>query len=431
MNINKRARMVHRLALLLGLAVASAGVALFAATPAQAAIGTQPGNVSLSPASGATSLTPTYQTTTPCPAPNNASGTLSVIGHDDVPIGFVATTNNSVLAPFGGSLQANMATIVAVFGLTPGDTYEFAMNCSDANFNPVYVQSTFVTFSADGTSWTSSATPPAGGVSTTTSLVAAPTTAAPGDSVSLTATVTAADTAGNDAVGSVEFFDGTTSLGTPVAVAGGTASMSVSTLTSGSHSITAKFTPTDPNAFSGSTSSAAPVTITGGGGGTTAGTETVNVNIPTPAEGVFTVTVSNTPVSLGTAADNGSGALQATGTLSPVTVNDGRNVSKPGWNVSGQVGDFTQGTNTIDGNSLGWTPVVTTQDPAGDVVAGAPITAGSNPGLKQGGTLAGAAVNKGLGQSVLGGALDLKVPTTTNPGAYSATLTITALDTAS
>jgi hypothetical protein len=199
----------------------------------------------------------------------------------------------------------------------------------------------------------------------------------------------------------------------------------VSTLACGSHSIIAKFVPTDPTAFGASQSTAQPETISGSACALQ-GSETINVAIPNT--GAFTFTVSGTPVDLGTATANGSN-LEATGNLSPATVSDTRN-SVPGWSVAGQVGDFTDGTHTIDGNSLGWTPAVTTQDPASDVVAGSKVNPGSNPGLKQGSGLASAAASKGAGTTVLGGALDLVVPSTQNPGSYSATLTLTAIDTA-
>src|SRR5579872_108372 len=48
-------------------------------------------------------------------------------------------------------------------------------------------------------------------------------------------------------------MDGTTAIGSPVAVSSGTASTSTS-LALGTHSLTAVFTPTDTTAFSGSTS---------------------------------------------------------------------------------------------------------------------------------------------------------------------------------
>ena len=94
-------------------------------------------------------------------------------------------------------------------------------------------------------------------VTTTTALDVSP--ASPqvhGTSLTLTATVTP-----TDAMGSVQFLDGTTVLGSS-AVSGGTASITNATLATGSHSLTAKFVPTDATAFTTSTSSAVPFTVT-------------------------------------------------------------------------------------------------------------------------------------------------------------------------
>ena len=65
------------------------------------------------------------------------------------------------------------------------------------------------------------------------------------------------------AVGTVQFKDGTTDIGAPVTVSNnGTASGPTSLLAPGSHSVTAVFTPTDPAAFSPSTSPALTYVIT-------------------------------------------------------------------------------------------------------------------------------------------------------------------------
>ncbi|MGH3785688.1 MAG: Ig-like domain-containing protein [Pseudonocardiaceae bacterium] len=81
-----------------------------------------------------------------------------------------------------------------------------------------------------------------------------------------TTTLTAADTipgfgvyhlfaqvAPTGAIGTVQFLDGTTKLGSPVPVTGGTASL-LTRLTKGPHSLTAVFTPTNPAHFTTSTS---------------------------------------------------------------------------------------------------------------------------------------------------------------------------------
>jgi hypothetical protein len=57
-----------------------------------------------------------------------------------------------------------------------------------------------------------------------------------------------------NAVGTVQFTDGTHHLGGPVRVVGGVAIGPFTTLPPGPHSVTAVFTPTNPTAFTPSTS---------------------------------------------------------------------------------------------------------------------------------------------------------------------------------
>ncbi len=91
---------------------------------------------------------------------------------------------------------------------------------------------------------------------TTTTLALDPAgSAVAGASVTLTATVAPA------AVGSVEFFDGATSLGSAT-VAGGVATTATTVLAAGDHSVTATFAPTDPTAFAASASTAVSYTVT-------------------------------------------------------------------------------------------------------------------------------------------------------------------------
>jgi hypothetical protein len=97
---------------------------------------------------------------------------------------------------------------------------------------------------------------------TSTTLTASPASpVAQGTPVTLTATVTPAK-----AAGTVQFKDGTTNLGTPLTITNGAASLTTSTLTTGSHQLTAVFTPTNPAAFSPSTSPAVSLTVTKAGG---------------------------------------------------------------------------------------------------------------------------------------------------------------------
>jgi hypothetical protein len=78
-----------------------------------------------------------------------------------------------------------------------------------------------------------------------------------GTRVTLTATITP-----STAVGTVQFKDGTTDIGTPVTVSNnGTVSRYTSLLAPGSHQLTAVFTPANPAAFSSSTSPAATYVV--------------------------------------------------------------------------------------------------------------------------------------------------------------------------
>ncbi len=428
---------LKRSAALAGIVGASVTAALLVPGMAQAAggVGSEPGNLAFTPASGPTSTKPTWATTDGCPTGFQSSAVLRIVEDGGATSNFSVALNAAqfdLSKSFSGTTQGTFAQAVTAFHLVTGNTYEFFVACFDApatDGNAVDVQSTFWTLNADGT-YSTSATPPAGGgqtaVGTTTSLVADPTTADTSTAVQLTATVAAQDTAGNDAAGSVEFFDGATSLGTEP-VSEGSASMSVSTLPVGADSITARFEPTDATAFAASTSDPVTVTVSQAGGGTTppqggTGGERINVNVV--AGGDLTLTVDNTPVSMTDAKNNGT-VLDSTGSLSPVTVSDGR-TPLAGWDVTGSVSDFTSGTNNIDANALGWTPKITTANAGQDVTAGAAVTANS-PGLGTAADLASAVAGHGAGTTVLGAGLDLQAPIATQPGDYSATLTVTLM----
>ena len=91
-------------------------------------------------------------------------------------------------------------------------------------------------------------------MASTTSLSATPTLATVGQAVTLTASV-----AGNAPTGTVQFMDGATNLGAPVAVGNGVATLSTNQLAVGSHSISAAYSGDAGNAPS--TSSSTPVGV--------------------------------------------------------------------------------------------------------------------------------------------------------------------------
>ena len=120
---------------------------------------------------------------------------------------------------------------------------------------------------------------------TTTVLTVSPTTANPGQIVTLTATVAPAS-----ATGTVTFSDGTATLGT-TALTNGTATLAVATLATGGHSVTATYSG-DGN-FAASTSAAVGVTV---GQGSTAITLAASPNPATAGQAV-TLTATVTPAS--------------------------------------------------------------------------------------------------------------------------------------
>ena len=149
------------------------------------------------------------------------------------------------------------ATTLAFTGLTNGISYKFKITAT----NGVGTSTSSVL--------TNSVTPAGAGVTTTTTTISAspggPATV--GASIDFTATVSP-----SNAVGSVQFMDGATALGSPVAVTAGTADYPTTALSVAVHSMTASFTPADPTAFSASGSSALSyevdaVVVSGGGGG--------------------------------------------------------------------------------------------------------------------------------------------------------------------
>ena len=251
---------------------------------------------------------------------------------------------------------------------------------------------------------------------TTTSLTASANPATVGQTVTLTATETAAD--GTHPAGSVQFEVGGTAIGAPVAVTpAGAAATTISFGSTGTMSLSAVFTPaglTDYGASTGAyteTVQAAPPN---------SGIEPLTVTVP--ASGSFTLTVATGTVTLTV---SGSGA---TGVLNPVTVSDTRNTF-PGWSVSGQESDFagsgTAAGYTFSGNQLGWVPT--------DTALGTGVTLGGTvtpaaPGLgTTAAVLAQAAAPNGSGTSVLGANLTLAIPATAAAGPYTGSLTITAV----
>jgi hypothetical protein len=132
----------------------------------------------------------------------------------------------------------------------------------------------------------------------TTTLIAAPTMAVTGQPVTLSATVAASSGSGTP-TGTVDFFNGSTSLGTATLTAG-TASLTTMSLVVGSPSLTAVYS--GDTTFAGSTSSATTVTVSKSNS-----TTTVTV-VPNPSAAGASVTLNATvaAASPGTGTPTGS-----------------------------------------------------------------------------------------------------------------------------
>ena len=170
----------------------------------------------------------------------------------------VATSISSSTKPVATATSAD-ADLQALLGSTTLDTTSGYANLVQIQlhdsgpglgngFQSQPFWATDIMFDANAGTWQQ--VYPAVAQTTTTHLAVSPSGGAtPGSTVTLTATV-----APGAAAGSVQFKDGATNLGSPVAVSSGTASTTTTVLTNGSHALSATFAPTDTTAYQGSTS---------------------------------------------------------------------------------------------------------------------------------------------------------------------------------
>ncbi|MFE2421224.1 Ig-like domain-containing protein [Streptomyces hokutonensis] len=135
---------------------------------------------------------------------------------------------------------------------TSDGTYELQLVCLD-DFGGAH---------PDGNYWTQKVTVTGndwvvgdGAKASQVALTASPSVIAPNTETTLTATMSPAE-----AVGTVTFLEGATTLG-QATVAGGKAELKTSTLSEGQHDITARFTPTDPTKWGASESAPFQVTV--------------------------------------------------------------------------------------------------------------------------------------------------------------------------
>ncbi|MEV6815395.1 Ig-like domain repeat protein [Micromonospora sp. NPDC051296] len=393
-------RLLARVAALTTGAALAAGALVAVASPALAA---PLGTVNLSQTSGLVTDSPMFEsavTSAPCPTGFGEESALRIGPADTGPF-----TN---LTPSLGGGGYDKAPVTA----NPNRSFQLALGSAPANGRWWVVVECFSLLEGrhpdrfvteivvTGNQWRVPVVE-----ATTTSLAVSP--ASPveaGTPVTLTATV-----APGGAAGTVEFLRGTNSLGT-AAVSGGTATLTTSTIPAGSWSLTARFTPADPGSFGASTSSAASLVVNGPAGGVSK-VETITADVD---PGAFTLDVAQPPAVelLG-----GQVGGTAAGALKQATITDLRGTNA-GWDVTGQLTDFT-GAGNIPAGNLTWTPSAAKASGSGAVSAGTPANLGDTR------TLCTSAAGSSAGTFTCDAGLSLSIPDSVPPGAYSATLTLT------
>ena len=415
---------LRRAALIAGLIGVTAGTAVLTAAPARAANATQPDALGLTTASGAVWLQPRWHTQDECPGGFQGSAVLYELNTDGSIGRRISPVVTDVSAPFGGTLLGPVGQLITEgTDVRDGGTSEWVVGCFSGyggQGSVDYLQSLWVTLSADGENfWTRIPRP----VATTTTLTASPNPAAAGATVTLTATVTAAD--GTIPHGEVAFLAGVTLISVADVNSSGVATATTTFAASGTQARTVALSAWFfglIGAYAGSVARYSEAVNPAGGSAENGQPITVTV----PRTGAFVVAI--TPGTVILTAPNRTGA---TGTLEDVTVIDRRDC-RPGWSVSGQDSVFTgsgiAAGATIPANQLGWAPSVM---PAGQGVSPGPTVAPAAPGLGTKAAVLGfAEEGNGFGTYVLTALLSLAIPSTTPGGPYTGSLTITAVESA-
>ncbi len=163
-------------------------------------------------------------------------------------------------------------------------------------------------------------------------------------------------------------------------------------------------------------------------GGTGEQTGDIDLNAPVvdglpQVDGELTLSVpAGATATFAAAALNGQNQSVATGTLPTFTVSDERVLSRPGWTLTANVGQFVNTANstaTISNAQLGLVPAVSGGTGA---VKGANQVAGS---AAYSTVFASAAENTGLGVTTLGGDLTFVAPEGAPAGTYNSKMTLT------
>jgi hypothetical protein len=314
----------------------------------------------------------------------------------------------------------NGSGVAALVGPLAAGTYNFtAIYSGDTTFD-----------GSTGTATAGYVVSPAPAAGTSVALSVSPTSGPAYQSVVATATVTNTTSAAVTPVGSCTFRDGASVIGTSSVNASGVCTYTSSSFQGAGHSFSADFVPTDTGLFQPSSSNV--VTASYAAPQYAPDEQTVVVTVPVGNLSIFTPYTPANPLDLGDmvlAADGSS--FSASAPFDAVTVTDTR-AGNPGWSASLTRSDFVGAdpTDRIDarysgfegvqgryytGNAIQSGDVVLTDVPANDpgYVAG-PVT------------FASTAAGNGTGTVDILASFKLEgVPTSTQPGQYTSTVTFT------
>jgi hypothetical protein len=137
-----------------------AGAAVVTTGPALASVASQPGNLTFNPASGAIQSNPTWSTTSGCPTGYVGSAQVSIFKPNGTFLSSISNVAYNVTKPFSGKLDGSMSAILTFAHVQKGGAIDFVLGCYSAvgaTGNFTWVESTRVTLSSDGTSYTTSA----------------------------------------------------------------------------------------------------------------------------------------------------------------------------------------------------------------------------------------------------------------------------------
>lgn len=136
------------------------GTGVMSAGPALAGVGSEPGHLKFSPASGDTTLTPAWSTSDGCPTGYQGSAQIAIFNVSGTLLSSISNVAYSIQGPFSGQLDGSIGAILQFAHVPDGGSLEFAMGCysmTGAVGKFVWIQSTLVTLSSDGTSYSTSA----------------------------------------------------------------------------------------------------------------------------------------------------------------------------------------------------------------------------------------------------------------------------------